>query len=99
MPAAATEICPACHQPIRSGVAARAHAVSVRCGLTERQLAVVMAVLEYQERTGTSPSLRTIGPLLQVSYVTVGEHVQLCIKKGAMKRTGGARTSGLKVIE
>ena len=54
--------------------------------LTPKQLKVLKLISEHRKLRGLSPTMQELSDALNVSRVTVFEHVQALIKKGALKR-------------
>ncbi|MBL1218757.1 MAG: transcriptional repressor LexA [Planctomycetes bacterium] len=54
--------------------------------LTPKQLRILQIVRDWRTRFGYSPTLQEIADEVQVSKVTVFEHVEALIKKGALER-------------
>lgn len=54
--------------------------------LTPKQLRILQIVRDWRTRFGYSPTLQEIADEVQVSKVTVFEHVEALIKKGALVR-------------
>ncbi len=54
--------------------------------LTPKQLKILQIIRDYRTRSGYSPTLQEIADQVGVSKVTVFEHVEALIKKGALER-------------
>lgn len=54
--------------------------------LTPKQLRVLTMIQEYRQRLGYSPTMRELAEALDISKVTVFEHIEALIKKGALIR-------------
>ena len=54
--------------------------------LTPKQLTVLKLISEHRQSKGLSPTMQELSDALSVSRVTVFEHVQALIRKGALKR-------------
>ncbi len=54
--------------------------------LTPKQLRVLTMIQEYRQKCGYSPTMRELAEALEISKVTVFEHVEALIKKGALIR-------------
>ena len=55
--------------------------------LTPKQLRILKIIQEGRERNGYSPTMQEIADEIGVSKVTVFEHVEALIEKGALRRT------------
>lgn len=67
--------------------------------LTPKQLRVLEFVRQYRESHGYSPTMQEIADELGVSKVTVFEHVQALVSKGALERDPNRARSLLPVDE
>ena len=67
--------------------------------LTPKQLRVLEFVRQYRENHGYSPTMQEIADELGVSKVTVFEHVQALVSKGALERDPNRARSLLPVDE
>lgn len=67
--------------------------------LTPKQLAVLRTIRDFHRRQGYSPTMQEIGDLLQLSKVTVFEHVAALERKGLLHRGEKHHARSLRVSE
>ena len=65
--------------------------------VTPRQLEVLRFIRVFRERSGYSPSMQEIGDHLDLTKVTVFEHIAALEKKGALSRGAKHKARSLRV--
>ncbi|MCD6304201.1 MAG: transcriptional repressor LexA [Planctomycetes bacterium] len=65
--------------------------------VTPRQMDILRFLRSYRRRYGYSPTMQEIGDHLHLTKVTVFEHVEALVKKGALVRGGRHKARSLRV--
>ena len=65
--------------------------------VTPRQLEILRHIRDYRDRCGYSPTLQEIGDHLKLTKVTVFEHIEALVRKGALRRGGKHKARSLRL--
>jgi len=65
--------------------------------VTPRQMDILKFIHQYRDRLGYSPTMQEIGDWLDLSKVTVFEHVGALVRKGLLRRGGKHKARSLEL--